>query len=143
MTRLELGDNLALVNALLNATCFVLLFVGRRAIKAGKRETHRKLMIAAVTTSAVFLVSYLTRVWLSGTHEDPHKGLVHGLYLAILLTHMILAMSVPFFALGLLWLAQKERFAKHRRIARWGYPIWMYVSVTGVLVYAILYHVPA
>jgi len=143
MTRLELGDNLALVNALLNATCFALLFTGRRAIKAGKRETHRKLMIAAVVTSAVFLVSYVTRVWLSGTHVAPHTGIVRGLYLAILGTHMILAMSVPFFALGLLWLGQKQRFAMHRRVARWGFPIWMYVSVTGVLVYVILYHVPA
>ncbi len=143
MTRGDLGDNLALVNAILNATSATLLFSGRRAIKAGKRETHRRLMIATVATSAVFLVSYLTRVWLSGTHADPHTGLVHWLYLAILGTHMILAMSVPVFALGLLWLANKERFATHRRIARWGFPIWMYVSVTGVLVYVILYHVPA
>jgi len=142
MTRGDLGDNLALVNAILNATSAVLLVSGRRAIKAGRRESHRRLMIATVATSAVFLVSYLTRVWLSGTHVDPHKGFVHALYLAILGTHMILAMSVPVFALGLLWLASKERFAKHRRIARWGFPIWMYVSVTGVLVYVILYHVP-
>ncbi|MBX3207443.1 MAG: DUF420 domain-containing protein [Labilithrix sp.] len=143
MTRGDLGDNLALVNALLNATSGVLLFMGRRAIKTGKRETHRRLMIATVTTSAIFLVCYLSRVALSGTHADPHTGALHWIYYAILGTHMILAMSVPVFALGLLWLASKERFAKHRRIARWGFPIWMYVSVTGVLVYVILYHVPA
>lgn len=143
MTRGELGDNLALINALLNATSAMLLLSGRRAIKAGNREKHRRLMIATVTTSAVFLVCYLARVALSGTHVDPHTGLIHWIYYAILGTHMILATSVPVFALSLLWLARKERFVKHRRIARWGFPIWMYVSVTGVLVYVILYHVPA
>jgi putative membrane protein len=143
MTAAEIGDRLALVNALLNGTSGVLLFTGRRAIKAGKRDTHRRFMIAAVTTSAVFLASYLTRVALSGTHKDPHTGLLHGLYYAILGTHMVLAMAVPAFAITLLWLGLKGRFAKHRRIARWGYPIWMYVSVTGVLVYVVLYCVPA
>ena len=143
MTRGEIGDHLALVNAILNATSGILLYMGRRAIKAGEREKHRRLMIATVTTSAVFLVSYLTRVGLSGTHVAPHTGAMKALYYAILFTHMILATSVPVFALGLLWLASKERFAKHRRIARWGYPIWMYVSITGVLVYVLLYHVPA
>jgi uncharacterized membrane protein YozB (DUF420 family) len=142
MTGSEVGDRLALVNALLNATSGILLYSGRRAIKAGKRETHRRLMIATVVTSAVFLVCYLTRVALSGTHNDPHTGLLHVTYFAILGTHMILAMSVPVFAITLLWLGTKGRFAKHKRIARWGFPIWMYVSVTGVLVYVILYHVP-
>lgn len=143
MTAAEIGDRLALVNAILNGASGVLLFVGRRMIKAGKRETHRRFMIATVITSAVFLVSYLTRVALSGTHADPHTGVLHIAYYVILFTHMILAMTVPVFALTLLWLGTKERFAKHRRIARWGFPIWMYVSVTGVLVYVILYHVPA
>ena len=143
MTSNALGDNLALVNAVLNATSGILLFSGRRAIKAGNRETHRRLMIATVITSAVFLVCYLTRVALSGTHVDPHHGVLHVVYYAILGTHMILAMTVPVFALTLLWLGTKGRFAKHKKIARWGFPIWMYVSVTGVLVYVILYHVPA
>lgn len=143
MTAAEIGDKLAFVNALLNGTSGLLLVSGRMAIKAGKRETHRRLMIATVTTSAVFLVSYLTRVALSGTHKDPHTGLLHGAYLAILGTHMVLAMTVPVFAGALLWLATKGRFARHRSIARWAFPIWMYVSVTGVLVYVILYAVPA
>jgi putative membrane protein len=138
-----LGDQLALVNAILNATSGVLLFVGRRAIKAGKRETHKRLMIATVTTSAVFLICYLTRVALSGTHNDPHKGALHILYYVILGTHMILAMTVPVFAITLLFLGLKARYPKHRKIARWAFPIWMYVSITGVLVYVILYHVPA
>ena len=143
MSASSIGDNLALVNALLNATSGVLLFSGRRAIKAGKRETHRRLMIATVVTSAVFLPSYLTRVALSGTHKDPHTGALHVLYYVILGTHMLLATVVPVFAVSLLWLGTKEKFAKHRQIARWAFPIWMYVSVTGVLVYVILYHVPA
>jgi putative membrane protein len=143
MIAAELGDKLAFVNALLNGTSGVLLLLGRRAIKSGDRDTHRRFMIATVTTSAVFLVSYLTRVALSGTHLDPHVGALHVLYYAILGTHMLLAMTVPVFAIVLLWLGTKGRYAKHRRIARWGFPIWMYVSVTGVLVYVILYHVPA
>ena len=138
-----LGDRLAFVNAMLNATSGVLLFLGRRAIKRGERETHKRLMIATVITSAVFLLSYLTRVALSGTHVDPHTGALHVLYYVILGTHMLLAMTVPVFAISLLWLGLAERFARHRRIARWAFPIWMYVSVTGVLVYVILYHVPA
>jgi putative membrane protein len=143
VTRAELGDNLALVNAMLNASSGILLVLGRRAIKAGKRETHRKLMLATVGTSAVFLGSYLTRVALTGTHVDPHHGAVHVLYLTILLTHMTLASAVPVLALILIVRAYKERFAAHRKLARYTYPIWLYVSVTGVLVYVILYHLPA
>lgn len=142
MTRGELGDNLALVNATLNATAGVLLVLGRRAIKAGKREKHRKLMLATVSTSAVFLVSYLTRVALTGTHVDRHHGAVHVLYLAILLTHVTLAAAVPVLAIILLVRAFKERFPAHKRLARWTYPIWLYVSVTGVVVYLMLYHLP-
>ena len=140
MTRAELGDTLALVNAMLNGTSGLLVFIGRRFIKAGKRETHKKLMIAAVATSATFLASYLTRVALTGTHEDPHKGIVHALYLAILLSHMLLAMAVVPLVLVTLFRGLKERIAAHRKIAKYTYPIWLYVSVTGVLVYVILYH---
>jgi putative membrane protein len=142
MTRGELGDNLALINATLNATSGMLLVLGRRAIKAGKRETHKKLMLATVGTSAVFLASYLTRVALTGTHADPHAGAVHVLYLAILLTHMTLASAVPVLAIILLVRAFKGRFAEHRALARYTYPIWLYVSVTGVIVYLMLYHLP-
>jgi uncharacterized membrane protein YozB (DUF420 family) len=143
VTRGELGDTLALVNATLNATSGILVFVGRRFIKAGKRETHRKLMIAAVVASATFLVSYLTRVWLTGTHADPHTGAVHALYLLILGTHMVLAMVVVPLVLITLARGLRDRITSHRKIAKYTYPIWLYVSVTGVLVYAILYHLPA
>lgn len=140
MTRAELGDTLALVNATLNATSGVLLVLGRRAIKAGRRETHKKLMLATVGTSALFLASYLTRVMLTGTHADTHTGLVHGVYLAVLLSHMLLATAVPVLALLLLVRAFKERFAEHRELARYTFPVWLYVSVTGVVVYVMLYH---
>ncbi len=143
MTRTEIGDHLALVNAILNATSGTLLVLGRRAIKAGKRDTHRRLMLATVATSAVFLTSYLTRVALTGTHADPHKGIVHVLYLVILITHMTLASAVPVLAIILLVRAYKERFVAHRSLARITYPIWLYVSVTGVVVYLILYALPA
>ena len=143
MTRAGVGDTLALVNALLNGTSGLLLILGRRAIKAGNREKHRRLMLATVGTSAVFLTSYLTRVALTGTHADPHVGFVHVLYLAILLTHMTLAVAVPVLALILLVRAFREQFAAHRKLARYTFPIWLYVSVTGVLVYLILYHLPA
>jgi putative membrane protein len=140
VTRAELGDTLAFVNATLNATSGVLLFLGRRAIKAGKRETHRRFMLATVGTSAVFLASYLTRVALTGTHADPHTGAIHAVYLVILLTHMTLAASVPVLAIILLVRAFREQFASHRKLARYTYPIWLYVSVTGVIVYLMLYH---
>jgi len=143
VTREALGDGLAAVNAILNATSGVLLVIGRAQIKRGRRELHKKIMIATVATSAVFLACYLTRVGLTGTHADPHRGFVHWLYLGILGTHMILATTIPFFALRLLWLGFKARFVPHKKLARLAFPIWLYVSVTGVLVYVILYHVPA
>lgn len=142
MNRAEIGDMLALVNALLNGTSALFILAGRFAIARGKRDVHRKLMIGAFFTSAVFLVSYLTRVALTGTHADPHHGAVHVIYLTVLITHMILAMTVVPLVLRTLWLARKERFAQHRSIARITYPIWLYVSVTGVVVYVMLYHVP-
>lgn len=138
----SIGDSLALVNALLNATSAVFLVLGRIAIGRRDRETHRRWMIAAFVTSSLFLVSYLTRVMLTGTHRDPHQGLVHVVYLVVLSSHMVLAMLVVPLVLRTLWLARKKRFDAHRRLARWTLPIWLYVSVTGVLVYLLLYVVP-
>jgi putative membrane protein len=143
MTAPEIGDKLALVNALLNATSAVLMVLGRRAIAARRRETHKRFMLGAVGTSAVFLASYLARVGLTGTHVDPHTGAIHAVYLLVLGTHMLLAMAVPVLVVILLVRAFKGDFARHRSLARYTYPIWLYVSVTGVLVYVMLYHVPA
>jgi putative membrane protein len=142
MIRETLGELLALVNACLNGTCAILLVAGRVAIARGRREVHRRRMIAAVTVSAIFLVSYLTRVALTGTHRDPHEGLRHAAYLAILGSHMILAALVVPMVLTALWLAHKERFARHRALARLTFPIWLYVSITGVVVYFMLYAIP-
>ena len=144
MTSLSaLGDGLAAVNATLNGTCALLLVAGRVAIARGRTKTHRGLMLSAFVVSSIFLVTYLTRVALTGTHVDPHKGWLHVAYLSILGTHMILAMLVVPLVLVVLSLALKKRFVRHRAVARWTFPIWLYVSVTGVVVYVVLYHVPA
>jgi putative membrane protein len=142
VTRAELGDTLAMVNALLNGTCAVLLVLGRIAIARKQRGTHRALMVSAFVTSSVFLTSYLTRVALTGTHADPHRGWVHTAYLAILGTHMTLAMAVVPMVLTVLVWAVKGRFDRHRKLARWTFPVWLYVSVTGVVVYLMLYRLP-
>jgi putative membrane protein len=143
MTRPELGDILAAVNATLNGTCAVLLLAGRLAIARKRTRTHRALMVSAFVVSSIFLASYLTRVALTGTHADPHRGWVHAAYFAVLGTHMVLAISVVPLALTVLILGLRRRFERHRAIARWTFPIWLYVSVTGVVVYMMLYHLPA
>ena len=142
MTRESLGETLALVNAILNGTSALLILSGRIAIAKRRTRTHRALMIAAFVTSSVFLTSYLTRVALTGTHIDPHSGWVHAVYLTVLVTHMILAVAVVPLVLRTLWLAYKRRFEAHRKIARVTFPVWLYVSVTGVVVYVMLYVVP-
>jgi putative membrane protein len=90
-------------------------------------------------TSTIFLACYLTRVYLTGTHRYPGTGLMKAVYLAILLTHTILAMVTVPLVLRSLFLARRARFAEHRRIARYSLPVWLYVSVTGVVVYLMLY----
>ena len=99
-------------------------------------------MLAAFATSTTFLISYLTRVALTGTHVDPHHGIVHVIYLTVLITHMILAVTVVPLVLTALYYAWNASFVKHKKLARVTFPIWVYVSVTGVVVYVMLYHVP-
>jgi len=142
MTRADLGDSLALVNAILNGTAAVLLLAGRVAIAKRRRHVHRGLMLTAFAVSALFLCSYLTRVALTGTHADPHHGWVHVTYLLVLISHMTLAILVVPLVVTSLTFALRDRFARHRTIARWTFPVWLYVSVTGVLVYLMLYQVP-
>lgn len=134
------GERLAALNALLNGSAAVLLFLGWRAVKAGKVSWHRAFMGSAFLVSALFLISYLTRFYLTGTHRYPGTGAMRTLYLSILLTHTVLAAAVPFLAIRTIYLALKNRIAAHRRIAKVTLPIWMYVSVTGVLIYLMLYH---
>lgn len=138
-----LGEILPRVNATLNATCAVLLVMGRARIAKGERVPHSRFMLAAVVTSSVFLVSYLLRVYLTGTTRFVGAPWLRLSYLVLLLTHTIAAVVVLPFILRAFYLALNKRFAEHRRAARWAYPIWLYVSVTGVLVYVMLYHVAA
>jgi len=135
------AELLAPLNALLNATSGTLVVLGYRAIRAGDRARHQRLMVGAVSVSAAFLVSYLTRVALTGTHVFPVGGPLKVAYLAILLSHTVLAALAAPMILRALFLGWRGRFADHRAIARWTLPIWLYVSATGVVVYLLLYQV--
>jgi putative membrane protein len=128
------------INAALNATACVFLALGFVAIRRKDVARHRAMMLAAFTTSSVFLVSYVIRFATTGAHRYPGDGLDKILYLAILFSHMILAVLLVPLVLRALFLGWKQRFADHKRVAKWTWPIWMYVSVTGVVVYLMLYH---
>jgi putative membrane protein len=138
---MTLGELLPSVNAALNATSAALLFLGWRAIRRGDRERHRALMLAACGSSVLFLVSYLTRVALTGTHRFPGDGALRALYLVVLASHTVLAAATLPRVLRTLQLSLGARFAEHRRLARYTFPVWLYVSVTGVAVYVLLYWV--
>ena len=127
------------VNATLNATATCLLLYAYRLIRAGKREQHKKVMLAAVAVSALFLVCYLVYHAQVGSVPFQKQGVVRTVYFAILISHVILAAFVPVLAAVTLWRAYKGRFDRHRAIAKITFPIWLYVSVTGVLVYLMLY----
>lgn len=137
---MTLAEVLPSVNAALNATSFLLLLGGFVAIKSGRRDLHQRAMVGAFVVSAVFLVSYLTRFALTGTTRFQGEGWHKTLYLAILFSHMILAIAVVPLVLRALYFAFKQRFAEHRRVVKWLWPIWTYVSMTGVVVYLMLYH---
>lgn len=139
MSVTEAGDLLAMINASLNATSAVALVVGFVFIRRKVVDMHRRAMLTAVGASALFLVFYVTRVALTGTHEFAGEGLARIVYLGVLFTHMILAVVVVPFVLRLLYLARRERFEEHKRLARFVFPVWAYVSVTGLVVYLLLY----
>ncbi len=143
MVRAELGWERMhpAINAMLNGSSTVLLFAGWLAIRGRHVAFHRACMVSAFATSSVFLASYLVRFAISGTHRYPGSDWDKTLYLVILFSHMVLAATVVPMVLRALWLGYKGRWAQHRRLARWTWPIWMYVSVTGVAVYVLLYHV--
>lgn len=136
-----MGDALALSDAILNATSAVALFTGWVLIKRRKPRLHRRAMLTAVGASALFLMSYLTRVAITGTHHFAGVGAAKVVYLTILFSHMTLAMAVVPLALRLLWLVYHRRFRDHAKLAKWAFPIWAYVSVTGLVVYLLLYQV--
>jgi protein SCO1/2/putative membrane protein len=128
------------INAALNATAAVLLAWGYRLIRRKRVQTHRKVMTAAFVVSCVFLVCYLIYHYQVGSVRFPKTGVIRTVYLSILATHTVLAAAVPVLAIITLRRGLAARYDKHRRIARWTLPIWMYVSVTGVVVYVMLYH---
>jgi uncharacterized membrane protein YozB (DUF420 family) len=129
------------INATLNATAAVLLVVGRRLARAGRIDAHRRTMLAAFATSAVFLVLYVLHKVSRDFENTPFnmEGAAHTAYLVLLASHVILAMTIPVFAVALIVLGLRDRRERHRRLARIAWPIWMYVSVTGVLIYLLLY----
>lgn len=141
MDTAALGDALAAVNASLNATSAVALVTGLILIRRRNAHAHRRAMLTALTASAIFLVFYVTRVVLTGTHDFAGQGTARTVYFAVLFSHMVLAVAVVPLVLRLLWLVRKRRFGDHARLARWVFPVWAYVSVTGLLVYLLLYQV--
>ena len=128
------------INAVLNGTSAILLVLGRLAIARRDTQAHRKYMLAAFTTSSVFLVSYVIRFATTGVHKYPGDGWDKTFYIVLLFSHMVLAVALVPFVLRALQLAFRGDYARHKRVVKWGWPIWMYVSVTGVIVYAMLYH---
>ena len=131
--------DLPAVNATLNATAAALLICGYILIRRRRKQAHRRVMLAAFVTSSVFLVCYLIYHWQVGSVRFPHPGAVRTVYLSILATHTLLAAAVPPLAIVTLSRGLSARFDKHRAIARWALPVWLYVSVTGVVVYLMLY----
>jgi len=129
------------LNALLNGTSALLLILALYYIRKGNVHAHRKCVWAAFVFSILFLTSYLTYHAKAGhTVFKPGIPWVRTAYLWILWTHIPLAMVVPVLAIRLFYLASKRRFKHHAALARWAFPIWMYVSVTGVVIYVMLYH---
>jgi uncharacterized membrane protein YozB (DUF420 family) len=132
-------QDLPALNATLNAISAVLLVTAYVLIRMRRPVAHRNVMIAALVSSILFLTSYLVYHAQVGSKHFPGTGTARTVYFVILTTHTILAAAVPFLAGITVWRAWRGSFARHKRIARWTLPIWLYVSVTGVVVYWMLY----
>lgn len=133
------ATDLPAVNAGLNAVAAVLLVIGWVLIRRGRIRAHRAVMLAAFACSILFLASYLVYHAQVGSVGYQGTGLIRTVYFAVLLTHTVLAAAVPFLAVLTLTRAFRRHFPRHRAIARWTLPIWLYVSVTGVVIYWMLY----
>ena len=133
-------SDLPTVNATLNTISTVLLTIGFLMIRRRNIVAHRNCMIAAFVISGLFLTSYLIYHYHAGSTPFEGSGWIRSVYFAVLIPHIILAASILPLALITLYFALRKRFTKHRRIARWTLPIWLYVSVTGIIVYWMLYH---
>ena len=132
-------SSLPAVNATLNATAFVLLMCGYFQIRAGNINKHKRFMISAFVVSILFLTTYVTYRVLGPEKKFQGQGWIRPIYFFILFTHVPLAASVPFLAGTTLYLGLRGRIERHRRLARITLPIWIYVSITGVLVYLLLF----
>ena len=127
------------INAILNATSGVLVLLGYRNIRRGKDAIHKKFMLTAIGVSALFLASYLAYHWEVGSIKFQGEGIIRIIYFSILISHTILAVIIVPMVLRTAFLALKGQYAKHRKIAKLTFPIWVYVSATGVIVYLMLY----
>ncbi len=129
------------VNAVLNTVSTILILIGFAMIRSGRREAHKKVMVSAIVVSAVFLVFYLIYHFTAPIFVFPGTGWTVPVYYTMLVSHVILATIVTPMVIVTAWRALHGRFDRHKAIARWTLPIWLYVTVTGVLIYATLYHV--
>jgi len=134
-------SDLPALNATLNGIAAILLVTGYLFIKQGRRRQHQWCMLGALTTSALFLVSYVTYHLHAGSRPFPGQGPIRVVYFAILITHVILAAVIVPLALLTAVRGLRSQFDKHVRIARWTFPVWVYVSVTGVVIYLMLYEI--
>ena len=132
-------SDLPLVNAILNCTSTVLLLIGYRFIRRGEVHRHHLSMIGALVSSCLFLISYIVYHVNVGSVPFRGAGWVRPVYFSILISHSILAATIPFLAVVTLVFALKQSFRRHKAIARWTLPCWLYVSVTGVVIYLMLY----
>ena len=133
------AHGLAAVNASLNALAGVFLVIGFVLVKKGRIEAHRKVMLTAFGVSCVFLVSYLTRKFAFGDQKFGGEGSIRWVYFPMLISHVVLATTVPPLAITAIRRGLRGDKAGHRRIVRWTFPIWLYVSITGVIIYLMLY----
>ena len=132
-------NDLSTVNAILNLISFSLLLIGYKQIKNSNRETHKKVMLSALAISALFLISYLIYHHYVGSVPYPYQNWTRPVYFLILIPHIILAaVMVPFIIIAV-WAAFKSNFERHAKIMRWTLPVWLYVSISGVIVYLMLY----
>ena len=132
-------SDLPAVNATLNGIAGLFLLAGYLQIRRGKREMHKRCMLGALTSSTLFLISYVVYHAHIGSRPFPGVGPVRVVYFVILVTHVTLAVTIVPLALVTAARGLRDQFARHVAIARWTFPIWMYVSVTGVIIYLMLY----
>ncbi len=132
-------QDLPTINASLNLLSTIFLLLGYINVRRGNRDTHKKFMVSALVSSAVFLICYLIYHSLVGSVPYTHHDWTRPVYFTVLIPHIILAAVMSPFILIAVWFALREQFEKHRKIVRWLWPVWIYVSVSGVIIYLMLY----